>query len=203
MAEVPTVTGMTESEAFKALEAAGFSPQALPSEFNKEVASGNVFKQTPAGGTEAPKGSVVSYVVSRGTELVQVPDVTGKSQSSATSTLQKAGFKVSVKESTSDKVEQGRRHVPEPAERGVGRQGLDGQHHRRERTGDGRRFLRSSVMTRPRPSRSSRQPASRSPSSPRPGRARSTSPSRTPNAGERADYGSTVTITLDGPPPTP
>lgn len=107
MAEVPTVTGMAEADAFKTLETAGFSPQALPSEFNKDVASGNVFRQTPAGGTQAAKGSVVSYVVSRGTELVQVPDVTGKSQSSATSTLQKAGFKVSVKESTSDKVAKG------------------------------------------------------------------------------------------------
>lgn len=107
MAPVPTVKGMTESEAFKALETAGFSPQALPSEFNKDVASGTVFKQTPEGGTQAVKGSVVSYVVSRGTELIQVPDVTGKSQSSATSTLQKAGFKVSVRESTSDKVDKG------------------------------------------------------------------------------------------------
>jgi beta-lactam-binding protein with PASTA domain/tRNA A-37 threonylcarbamoyl transferase component Bud32 len=107
MIQVPTVTSMTESEAFKTLESAGFSPQALPSEFNKEVASGTVFKQTPAGGDQAPKGSVVSYVVSRGTELIQVPDVTGKSQSSATSTLQKAGFKVSVRESTSDKVDKG------------------------------------------------------------------------------------------------
>jgi serine/threonine-protein kinase len=107
MASVPTVTGMTESEAFKALEGAGFNPQALPSEYNKDVASGNVIKQTPEGGTEAAKGSTVSYVVSRGTELVQVPDVTGKSQSSATSTLEKAGFKVSTKEATSDKTDKG------------------------------------------------------------------------------------------------
>jgi serine/threonine-protein kinase len=107
MISVPTVMGLTESEAFKALEAAGFSPQALPSEFNKDVAGGTVFKQTPAGGAQAAKGSVVSYVVSRGTELVQIPDVTGKSQSSATSALQKAGFKVSIKDSTSDKVSKG------------------------------------------------------------------------------------------------
>jgi serine/threonine-protein kinase len=66
-----------------------------------------VFKQTPAGGAQAAKGSVVSYVVSRGTELVQIPDVSGKSQSSATSALQKAGFKVSVRDSTSDKVSKG------------------------------------------------------------------------------------------------
>ncbi|MEI8083462.1 MAG: PASTA domain-containing protein, partial [Actinomycetes bacterium] len=104
---VPSVTTMTETEAFKTLQTAGFNPQALPSEFNKDVASGTVFKQTPEGGTQAAKGSTVSYVVSRGTELVQVPDVTGKSQSSATSALEKAGFKVSVRESTSDKTDKG------------------------------------------------------------------------------------------------
>jgi len=98
---------MTEQEAFSALQTAGFKPQALPSEFNKDVPSGTVFRQDPKGGTEAPRNSSVSYVVSRGTELVQVPDVTDKSQSSATSTLQKAGFKVSVKEATSDKVSKG------------------------------------------------------------------------------------------------
>ena len=105
--EVPDVTTKTEAEAFKMLEDAGFKPQALPSEFNKDVASGTVFKQDPEGGTPAPKGSTVSYVVSRGTELVQVPDVTDKSKSSATSTLEKAGFKVSVKEAKSDRVDKG------------------------------------------------------------------------------------------------
>jgi beta-lactam-binding protein with PASTA domain/tRNA A-37 threonylcarbamoyl transferase component Bud32 len=107
MMTVPTVVGMTESEAFRALETAGFNPQALPSEFNKDVASGTVFKQTPEGDASAAKGSTVSYVVSRGTELAEVPDVKGKSQSSATSTLQKAGFKVSTKESTSDQTDKG------------------------------------------------------------------------------------------------
>jgi len=107
LVSVPSVTTMTEAEAFRTLQTAGFNPQALPSEFNKDVASGTVFKQTPEGGAQAAKGSTVSYVVSRGTELVQVPDVTGKSQSSATSTLEKAGFKVSVREATSDKTAKG------------------------------------------------------------------------------------------------
>jgi serine/threonine-protein kinase len=66
-----------------------------------------VFKQTPAGGAQAAKGSVVSYVVSRGTELVQIPDVSGKSKSAATSTLQKAGFTVETKYVLSDKVSKG------------------------------------------------------------------------------------------------
>ena len=202
LAVVPTVTGMSESEAFKALEAAGFSPQALPSEFNKEVASGNVFKQTPAGGTEAPKGSVVSYVVSRGTELVQVPDVTGKSQSSATSTLQKAGFKVSVKESTSDKVSKGdvmSQNPPGGVSVAKGSKvsitvasgpatakvpAVVGDDEATARSKLSAAGFKVSVVTEA-------------------GSGTLNVTKQTPNAGERADYGSTVTITLDGPPPTP
>lgn len=107
LVEVPDVVKMSESEAFKTLEDAGFNPQALPSEYNKDVPSGTVFKQTPEAGAQAARGSTVSYVVSRGTELVQVPDVTGKSESSAKSTLEKAGFKVSVKEGLSDRTDKG------------------------------------------------------------------------------------------------
>ena len=202
MGAVPTVTGMSESEAFKALEAAGFSPQALPSEFNKEVASGNVIKQTPAGGSQAPKGSVVSYVVSRGTELVQVPDVTGKSQSSATSTLQKAGFKVSVKESTSDKVSKGdvmSQNPPGGVSVAKGSTvsitvasgpstakvpavvGDDEDTAKSTLTAAG---FKVTVVTEA-------------------GSGTLNVTKQSPNAGDRVTIGSTVTITLDGPPPAP
>jgi eukaryotic-like serine/threonine-protein kinase len=56
----------------------------------------------------APVGSVVTYLVSKGTELAVVPDVTGKSESDATSQLKKAGFKVSTSSEYSDSVKSGR-----------------------------------------------------------------------------------------------
>ena len=104
MIQVPNVIGKPEAEAFKTLEAAGFSPRALPSEFNKDVPANTVYKQTPGGDEKAIKGAIVSYVVSRGTELAVVPDVSGKKQSTAKSTLEKAGFKVAVKDDNSDSV---------------------------------------------------------------------------------------------------
>jgi serine/threonine-protein kinase len=202
MAEVPTVTGMAEADAFKALETAGFSPQALPSEFNKDVTSGNVFKQTPAGGSQAAKGSVVSYVVSRGTELVQVPDVTGKSESSATSTLQKAGFKVSVDRRPSDSVDKGSvisQNPPKdvsvakgskvsivvasgPATAEVPAVVGDGEKAATDKLKAA--GFKVTVVTEA-------------------GSGTLNVTQQTPTAGNKADYGSTVTITLDGPPPTP
>jgi len=77
MAPVPVVVGMLEADAFKALKAAGFSPQALPSQFNPDVAANTVYEQTPAGKALVAKGSIVTYVVSRGPEPVPVPDLSG------------------------------------------------------------------------------------------------------------------------------
>ncbi len=68
MAAVPNVVGMAEADAFKALEQAGFSPQALPSEYRVDVAANTVFSQKPAGAESAVRYSVVRYVVSRGPE---------------------------------------------------------------------------------------------------------------------------------------
>ena len=68
MVSVPNVVGMPEADAFKALQQAGFSPQALPSEFSNDVPENTVFAQKPKGDEKAVKYSVVNYVVSRGPE---------------------------------------------------------------------------------------------------------------------------------------
>ncbi len=107
VAIVPSVIGMTETDAFKLLTEAGFSPQPLAPEFSKEIESGKVFNQEPPAGDKVKKGTVVNYVVSRGAELVMVPSVTDKSQSSATASLKKAGFAVTIKTENSDTVKKG------------------------------------------------------------------------------------------------
>jgi len=65
---VPGVVGMSEADAFSALNAAGFSPQALPSEYNRDVAVNVVFAQNPSGDESASTGSIVNYIVSRGAD---------------------------------------------------------------------------------------------------------------------------------------
>ena len=107
LAIVPSVIGMSETDAFKLLTEAGFRPQPLKQEFNKEFDAGKVFKQQPSAGEKLKKGTVVDYVVSRGAELVLVPSVTGKSQSQATKSLKQAGFGVSVKTENSDTTKKG------------------------------------------------------------------------------------------------
>jgi eukaryotic-like serine/threonine-protein kinase len=105
--EVPDLVGKPEDEAINLLTEAGFTPEPLPNEFDSKIAVGSVIRQDPAAGTSIDEGSKVQYVVSRGVEMVRVPNVEGKKQSSATSTLKDAGFKVSVTSQFSDTVNSG------------------------------------------------------------------------------------------------
>lgn len=105
---VPDVTKMTGTEAFTTLKDFGLDPVPGAEEFSKDVAQGSVIRQTPVAGTEVPEGSSVTYILSKGTELVQVPDVTGLGESSATRKLKAAGFRVSRRTDFSDATSKGR-----------------------------------------------------------------------------------------------
>ncbi len=108
MVEVPKITGMKEEKARQALVDAGLSPNPASDEYSSKHDAGVVFKQTPKAGEKAEDGSAVSYVVSRGPKTVTVPNVKGKSQSSATATLKDKGFKVSPSEAWSETVAAGK-----------------------------------------------------------------------------------------------
>lgn len=105
--EVPDLKGLTEEEAVRLITEAGLTPAPQPDKYSSKVDVGDVISQDPEPGSTVDKGSSVQYVVSRGTELVSVPDVEGKKKSSATSTLEDAGFKVTVKTEYSDSVAEG------------------------------------------------------------------------------------------------
>ena len=105
---VPNVIGMADSDAIKLLQDTGFNPVAGPSRFDKTVAVGKVVEQNPAPDVQAAKGSQVTYIVSKGTEMAVVPDVTGMSRSSAISQLQGAGFRTSTSTDFSDTVAAGK-----------------------------------------------------------------------------------------------
>jgi len=105
--EVPEVLGLTEDEAIAAIEGAGFVARSLPDQASNKVDVGEVMKQNPEPGAMVDEGSEVQYVVSRGPDLATVPNVVGKKQSSAQSTLKDAGFKVSTKSEFSDTVAEG------------------------------------------------------------------------------------------------
>src|SRR5690606_12711015 len=89
--------------------------RALPQpEENDEVPIGEVMRQSPGGGEEAPRDSQVTIVVSSGKGQEAVPDVSGRSVAEASNILGQAGFKVTQSEEASASVPSGRVIRTEP-----------------------------------------------------------------------------------------
>ena len=91
---VPDVQGATRADAERAITSAGFTPRTTEA-FSEDVAKGLVSDQSPSSG-RAPRGSEVALEVSRGPELVTVPDVVGQERDAAERTLEAAGLSVRV-----------------------------------------------------------------------------------------------------------
>lgn len=93
---VPDVVGMGRAEAEAALEAAGFKVDGVTESFSAKIARGKVASQNPEAGSRASRGSTVSLVVSKGPEMVSVPNVVGLSQQEAAARLAAEGLEPQV-----------------------------------------------------------------------------------------------------------
>jgi serine/threonine-protein kinase len=83
--------GKTEQEAKAALEALGLVVTRKES-FSNDVAAGRVIGSSPAGGQSVPRGGTVELNVSKGQDLVTVPDVRNLELDEALDRLEAAGF---------------------------------------------------------------------------------------------------------------
>jgi serine/threonine-protein kinase len=95
--KVPGVVGSQVDQAENVLRANGFTnitTQDQPSD-DPSVQPGEVTKQNPAEGSDAPKTQLITLTVSSGPSKVNVPDVTGKSAAEAGGALGSAGLTVS------------------------------------------------------------------------------------------------------------
>ncbi|MBR6458803.1 MAG: Stk1 family PASTA domain-containing Ser/Thr kinase [Actinomycetaceae bacterium] len=93
--ELPTLTNMGRDEAVQALEAVGLHA-AIAEEFSDTVPAGKVMAQNPSEGT-VYRGDTISFTLSKGPPVVQVPKVTRLSVQEARSKLEAAGLKVDEK----------------------------------------------------------------------------------------------------------
>ncbi|MCH3944013.1 MAG: Stk1 family PASTA domain-containing Ser/Thr kinase [Atopobiaceae bacterium] len=98
---VPDLSGMSPSEADAALTKVGLKGKAGDSVNSDTVESGRVAAQNPAAGSTAKAGDTITYQLSKGTDSVQVPDLSGKSASEATKALEAVGLKANQGSSVS------------------------------------------------------------------------------------------------------
>ena len=104
---VPSLVGLPLADARAALKDARLELGEVTEAYSDRFAQGQVIRQSIRAELEAPQGSAIAVVVSRGPAPVPVPKVTGLGEVQATSVLQTAGFLVAVEEDFSAKVPQG------------------------------------------------------------------------------------------------
>jgi serine/threonine-protein kinase len=105
--DLPTVVGKPLARAKELLRAAGLAPVVTASVFDYDVAAGSVLSQDPST-PQAPKGSEVQLVLSKGPPPVNLPNVVGKMRDEATRRLEAQDFGVAITEEFSNDIEEGR-----------------------------------------------------------------------------------------------
>lgn len=108
---VPKIEGLTESEAKSTLKSAGLESGTARSAFSDTVEEGRIISQSIKKGTKVPKGTAVSYEVSKGKEIQEVyignAEKNGSSENAVTNYLTGRGLKVSRSEQYHDNVPKG------------------------------------------------------------------------------------------------
>lgn len=112
---VPNVVGMTESEAQTAIDAVGVTVGTVDYAFSDTVAKDHVISQNPVADTSVLPGTAVALVVSKGPDLVTVPDVVGMTESAAQTALTAERLQASVTRVYSDTVPEGEVISQDPA----------------------------------------------------------------------------------------
>jgi serine/threonine-protein kinase len=105
--KVPDLLGRTVREARGLLRGAELEVGKLTRRYSDELAAGRVIEQGVAARDEAPFGSAIDLVVSKGPFPVAVPRVTRMSEEEARALLTDAGFLVLVEEELSEDVPRG------------------------------------------------------------------------------------------------
>ncbi len=106
MIEVPNVEKNTIAEAEIALKKSKFKVK-VTEIFSDDYEKGIIISQKIAAGKKAPKGSEVEITVSKGPDLVQVPNIIGKSLADATQALSDAGLVIESDIQCSNSVAEG------------------------------------------------------------------------------------------------
>lgn len=98
---MPNLVGKPSQESQNELTQVGLQPQ-VTEDFSDSVPKGKVISQSVAPNTTVHRLDQVNLVISKGPEVVAVPNVFGKSEGDARAALESAGFTVNVKRTFGD-----------------------------------------------------------------------------------------------------
>ncbi|WP_326690935.1 MULTISPECIES: PASTA domain-containing protein [unclassified Streptomyces] len=95
--DIPDVVGDEEADAADALRSEGLKVRIAAKRVFSEEDKGSVARQSPKEGARAAKGDTVTLTLSKGPDMVEVPDVEDSSEDDARQKLEQAGFSVTVR----------------------------------------------------------------------------------------------------------
>ncbi len=101
---MPVLVGTQRSVAVQQIRGRGLAPGVEEEESAKPA--GEVIRQAPSAGSELPRGSTVSIVVSKGEKKTKVPNVIGKERREAVEALRTAGLVPTVEEEETEVAQQ-------------------------------------------------------------------------------------------------
>ncbi|MBO4289943.1 MAG: Stk1 family PASTA domain-containing Ser/Thr kinase [Lachnospiraceae bacterium] len=94
MVEVPDLKNMSEEDARILLASKNLVVGSVDGTYSDTVEKGKIVYQNPEQGSEVPENTPVSFVVSKGSDSVEVPDLRGDTQAEAKAKLERLGLKM-------------------------------------------------------------------------------------------------------------
>jgi serine/threonine-protein kinase len=91
---IPSLAGMTQSQAAKTVAELGLTVDVTEKVFSEDVPRGKVITSDPAGGGRVAIAGTVHLIISKGKERIEVPDLVGLTIESATVALSESNLKV-------------------------------------------------------------------------------------------------------------
>lgn len=90
--DVPRVVGLDTVAAEALVTEVGLNPRVIADEFSTTIPKGHVTRQRPPQGTRLPLGGEVRLIVSRGSDQLAAPDLSGLTAAQADRVLAEAGL---------------------------------------------------------------------------------------------------------------
>lgn len=105
---VPSLAGMSQTQAANAVAELGLKVDVIQEVFSEDIPKGKVITSDPAGGGRVEIAGTVHLIISKGKDRIEVPDLVGLTVEEAAAALKKSDLKVGrVSEKYSDTFETG------------------------------------------------------------------------------------------------
>ena len=105
---VPTLTGLSLTEATSLLGDNNLKISTLATQFDEKVPLGYIISSSPSNGSKLKRNSVVGVIVSKGVEEIAIQSFVGKLSDQAISQLKESGFTVVIQSDYSNSISAGR-----------------------------------------------------------------------------------------------